>query len=84
MHVINTNLSLPLIGFLSPSWAKIKRAMCASARLYICVCEQEATNKGIRQLLWGDAGTQGDRERHSVGYKHLFRKERERELEREE
>ncbi len=58
--------------------------MCASAWLYICVCEQEAANKGIRQLLWGDPGTQGDRERHSVGYKHLFRKDRERELEREE
>lgn len=52
--------------------------MCASARLYICVCEQEAENKGIRQLLWGDAGSQGDSERHSVGYKHLFRKDRER------
>ncbi len=58
--------------------------MCASAWLYICVCEQEAANKGIRQLLWGDPGTQGDREMHSVGYKHLFRKDRERELEREE
>lgn len=78
MHAINTNLCLPLAGFSSPSWARIKRAMCASAWLYVCACEQEAANKGIRQLLWGDAGTQGDRERHSVGYKHLFRKDRER------
>lgn len=42
--------------------------------LYIFVCEQEAAHKGITRLLRVDA-VDTERERHSVGYKHLLKEE---------